>query len=339
MKREIYLFFKKLATHLNNGQIIELEKALSILSPVAQTIKSDARDILVETSVGESTRRDIASEVRQAIAKEKSLNYRRLIVEVHQLESLLKEYPISALQQEENFISELLVSLDEFMDKYDSHNRSYTENSFIPVALSALELTGRLKTVGYIAMDKSLVTHSEESAENVSLELYLPNVTTLKAFAAKLKAIDEVYTELLYLYGESTSDYPIIIEHIENGSLWVKIAGHSLTSTALAFIMTSAAGYYQDNFTASGKLKQLPSSVQAANELLKISALLEKDGVDTSEIKDNIASATRKMSHQLDELLGDQPVVEVNEKTIKLSESQSQKLIEATMKNLPHNDS
>jgi hypothetical protein len=339
VKREIYLFFKRLATHLNTGQIVELEKALSILSPVAQTIKSDARDILVETTVGQSTRRDIASEVRQAIAKEKSLNYRRLIVEVHQLESLLRDYPLADSQQEANYISELLISIDEFMDTYDSHNRNYTENSFIPVALSALDLTGRLRTVGYLAMDKSLVTNKEESAENVPLELYLPNVTTLKAFAAKLKAIDEMYTELLHLYGESTSDYPIIIEHIENGSLWVKIAGHSLTSTALAIIMTSAAGYYQDNFTASGKLKQLPSSVQTANELLKISALLEKDGVDTSDIKDNIASATRKMSHQLDELLGDQPVVEVNEQVVKLSDSQSQKLIEATMKNLPYNDS
>ncbi|QTL37709.1 hypothetical protein [Pseudoalteromonas viridis] len=338
MKRETYLFFKKLATHLNTGQIVELEKALSILSPIAQTIKGDATDLLVETTVGQSTRRSIASEVRQAIAMEKSLNYRRLIVEVHQLESLLREYPTADSRQEANFICELLSSIDEFMENYDSHNRNYNENSFIPVALSALELKRLMITVGYLAIDNSLVTNNQEPMENVPLELYLPNVTTLKAFAAKLKAIDEMYTELLHLYGESTSDYPIIIEHIENGSLWVKIAGHSLTSTALAIIMTSAAGYYQDNFTASGKLKQLPSSVQTVNELLKISALLEKDGVDTSDIKENIASATRKMSHQLDELLGDQPVVEVNEKVVKLSDSQSQKLIEATMKSLPYND-
>ena len=339
MKRELYSYSKKLDAFLSNGHISELEKAISIFAPIAETIKNDANDILSEANNGQSKRREIGNQVRQAIAKEKALSYRLLIVQVHEFETLLRDYPLIESSEGSDFVAELLGLIDEFMSKYDSHNRSYTENSFIPLAITSLELQALLKTVWFIARDKTAVRECNFVENNVSLELYLANVTTLKSFAAKLKAIDEIYTELLHLYGESTTDYPIIIEHIENGSLWIKIAGHSLTSTALAIIITSAANYYQDNFTASGQLKQLPSSVQAANELLKISSVLEKDGVDTTEINDNIASATRKMSRQLDELLGDQPTVEVNERVLKLSEINSEKLIEATMKNLPFNDS
>lgn len=339
MKRELYSYSKKLDSFLSNGNISELEKAISVFAPIAETIKNDAHDILSEANSGQSKRREIGNQVRQAIGKEKTLSYRLLIVQVHEFEALLRSYPLIESSEASDFVVELLDLVDEFMSKYDSHNRSYTENSFIPLAVTSLELQALLKTVWFLARDKTAVGECNDVENNVSLELYLSNVTTLKSFAAKLKAIDEIYTELLHLYGESTTDYPIVIEHIENGSLWIKIAGHSLTSTALAIIMTSAANYYQDNFTASGQLKQLPSSVQAANDLLKISSVLEKDGIDTTEIKDNIASATRKMSRQLDELLGDQPTVEVNERVLKLNDANSEKLIEATMKNLPFNDS
>ncbi|WP_102341173.1 hypothetical protein [Vibrio cyclitrophicus] len=338
VKRELYSYSKKLNNFLSSGQISELQKAISIFAPVAETIKNDARDILSESNNGQSKRRDIGNRVRQAIAQEKGLNYRTLIVQVHAFESLLNEYPLIKSSEGSASMSELLDLIDDFMSKYDSHNRSYTENSFIPLSVTALELQALLSTVWFIAKDKALTKECNTVDSYVSLDLYLANVTTLKSFAAKLGAVDEIYTELLHLYGESTTEFPIIIEHIENGSLWIKIAGHSLTSTALAIIMTSAANYYQDNFTVSGQLKNLPSSVQAANELLKISAVLEKDGIDTTQIKDNIASATRKMSRQLDNLLGDQPAVEVNDKVLRLNDINSQKLIEASMKNLPHHD-
>ena len=49
--------------------------------------------------------------------------------------------------------------------------------------------------------------------------------------------------------------------------------------------------------------------MKVAEDLLKITSQLESDGVDTTAIKDNIESATRKISKKLDELLGDQPIV------------------------------
>jgi hypothetical protein len=160
------------------------------------------------------------------------------------------------------------------------------------------------------------------------LDLYLSNVQSLKDFAIKLDALADIYSELLSLYGESEYDYPILIEHLENGSLWIKIAGHPLTAGLLTSLLTTSIMYYQDNFSINGQLQQLPVATQVANDLLKITEKLEKDGIDTEEIKDNIESATRRISKKLDVLLSDQPTVEINNTKHNLSDTLSKKLIE-----------
>ena len=90
----------------------------------------------------------------------------------------------------------------------------------------------------------SSLSIGEREENSHSLDLYLSNVTSLKEFSKKLDALHEIYNELLHLYGYTESDFPIVIEHLENGSLWLKIAGHTLTATILTSILTTATNYY-----------------------------------------------------------------------------------------------
>lgn len=338
-KKEVYSYYKELVESFKNGKISELEKALTIVSPVAEMIKNEATDMVSESSLGQQTRRQISTTIREAIVKEKQINYRQIVVEIYNLEEFLKKLLLALDGDNCQFINDLLDGITSFMDKYDNHNRSYNENSFIPVAISALELKILLNTTFHMAQSLHSIPSEEYNENYKSVELYLSNVTSLKEFSRKLSALYDIYIEMLHLYGVSESDYPIVIEHIENGSLWVKIAGHSLTVTALSIVMTSATTYYQDNFTVSGKINQLPASVKVLNELFSITKTLEKDGIDTTEIEDHIVSSTKKIANRLDDLLSDQPLVEINDKKIFLSNGNTQKLLEAKVKHLPFNDS
>jgi hypothetical protein len=161
----------------------------------------------------------------------------------------------------------------------------------------------------------------ENDLEKESLDLYLSNVSTLPAFSEKLGALSDIYIEIASLHNISENDYPITIEHLENGSLWIKVAGHSLTAIFLTAILTTATKYYQDEYTKTGELKQLSASVKVVDKLLDITNKLEKDGIDTSKIKENIESSTKKISKKLDILLGDQPFVEINDKELRISDA------------------
>ena len=338
-KKEVYTYYRDLVQMLKGDDLSELYKALDIFSPLTKTLRTEAKDLFVESQMGQQVRRMIGAEISQAINSEKALDFRLLILQSYKLEELLKGMKQSFESKEVLFIERLQASIESFLNEYSIHNRAYNQNTFLPLALAANELKTLLDATLKMSEAYSFVPNNEVDEFHGTLELYLSNVTSLKDFSIKLAAIHEIYTELLHLYGVTESDFPVVIEHIENGSLWLKFAGHGLTSTALTIILTSATNYYQENFSISGQLKQLPASVQTLNELLKISETLEKDGIDTNEIKDHLVSATKKISHRLDDLLGDQPSVEINEKRISLGELQQNKMIEAKMRVLPHNDS
>ncbi|WP_417553164.1 hypothetical protein [Marinomonas fungiae] len=68
--------------------------------------------------------------------------------------------------------------------------------------------------------------------------------------------------------------------------------------------------------------------MKVAEELLNLSKQLRENGIDTTEIDQNIESSTRKISRKLDVLLSDQPTVYINDKKCSLVESMSQSLIE-----------
>jgi hypothetical protein len=289
-------------------------------------------ELLIEGTQASVRRKEIIDVIKIAIQKEKHIDYRDLMRETIKLEDALKEVnsslSVEGLKTVE--VTDLtLEALETFLDDYNKHIRSYSADTCLTAAVSAMTLKTHLLSTSLIL--ENVLNLSLSGAEEVAaprLELYLSNVSSLKDFSEKLGALSGIYTELLYLYGESESDYPIVLEHLESGSLWIKIAGHTLTATVLTSVLTLATNYYQEEFSKSGQLAQLPSSVKVIEDLLKLSALLEKEGIDTSEIKENIESSTKKISKKLDILLGDQPMVEINNIEKNIGDKLTQKMLE-----------
>ncbi len=331
-RKQFYRNIEDLGFLLSNKSIPLILEALYLFSPVVEKMRDDPQDLLSETTKGQQKRQLISNQINQIILKEKSLKYRKIIVQSAKLEDGLQESKKIMESEHEyyaDFLSEIEKKLEIFLTSYEVHTRAYSVSSCISLSMSASDLkTAILATNQVIASISNLSINGEQEENYHKLDLYLSNVTSLKDFSNKLDALSEIYTELLHLYNFTESDYPIVIEHLESGSLWLKIAGHTLTATLLTSVLTTATNYYQEQFTQSGKLSQLPTSVKIAADLLKISSQLESQGIDTTTIKDNIESATRKISKKLDILLSDQPVVEINEKKHSINDAISQKMLE-----------
>jgi len=314
-------------------------EAINLFSPIVNELRKNPQDILTENNLGQQKRLQVTNQIKQIIQKEKAIKFRNLIVQSARLEEGLQSAQ-SFLNKEDSyysdFLSEIEQNLENFLSCYENHTRAYSVSSCLSLSVSASELNSSLAATKEVlggVLSLNISSEIEVNAELGSLDLYLSNVTSLKSFAQKLDALSEIYNELINLYGLTENDYPIVIEHLENGSLWVKIAGHTLTATLLTSILTTATLHYQEQFTVTGQLNQLPVAVKVADNLLKISESLEKDGVDTSEIKENVESATRKISKKLDILLGDQPSVEINDVELNLGDVAANLFLEEAKNN------
>jgi len=333
-KRNLYRTLNKLFETLSNDSIPLLFESLDVFIPIAERVRDDSRNLLADGQHGTAKRSEIRLLIQNGIKNEKNLKLRKIIVQSTRLEDCLQEVG-ELLGGNNGYYGELFEKiedkLDTFLTCYEDHARTYSVDSFFSVSLSAVELKTAIESTRQVlGMLLNVSSKGEDirMESGTQLDLYLSNVVTLKAFSEKLDALSVIYLELLHLYGHTEGDYPVVIEHLENGSLWIKIAGHTLTATLLTSILTTATGYLHEQFTLTGKLNQLPTAVKVADDLLKLSAQLKKDGVDTTAINENIESATRKISKKLDVLLGDQPVVEINNVESKVADAITQNLIQ-----------
>lgn len=333
-KKNLRKRLERLNFSLSKDKIPSIYESIDLFSPLVNEFRNRPNNLLDNGNTGQNRRSSIAASINQIISKEKTLEYRKIIVEAAQLEEELQltKKNIEAINgYHADFISEIEHKLEGFLSHYERHTREYSHSSCISLSIWASDLKTAITSTQQVldgVFNLSSATENEHPDKYLNIELYLSNVNSLKDFATKLDAIHEIYIELLSLRGLSETDFPIIIDRLESGSLWIKVAGHTLTATLLTSVLTLATNYYQENYTVTGKLSQLPTSIKAADELLKLSQALEKDGVDTTKIKSNIESATRKISKKLDILLGDQPAVEINEVEHSIDAALTQKLIE-----------
>lgn len=344
-RKKFYKEMQSLNDLISEESVPLIYEAINLFSPIVDELKMNSLDLLTENNQGQQKRKQVASGIKQVIQEEKSIKYRDLIVQSAKLEDGLQEAQVLLCNTGDydfGFLNEVERKLEDFLSQYEKHTRLYSISTCLSLSISASELSSSLRATqeflsGFLSINFSYDLKSRDDAR--SLDLYLSNVVSLRDYSEKLGALSEIYNEIICLYGLTENDHPILIEHLENGSLWVKFAGHTLTATLLTSIIAIAAKHYQEQFTVTGQLNNLPAAVKVADDLLRISESLEKDGVDTAKIKENIESATRKISKKLDVLLSDQPSVEINDHEIDVGDVAAERFLEeARSKRLGHQD-
>lgn len=224
-------------------------------------------------------------------------------------------------------------SIDAFSAKYGLYIRSYTSQSAAPVIIEARKLSSMLDGFRSVLLffSSSLLDEDREAAyeNSKSLSLFLSSSMSIERFAGKLISINLIYKETCDLLSVSASEYPLVVQKIESGSLKIDLFGNDKVIGLMIMFISSTATYVYTNYTTDGKLSAIPQKVEQVDSVLQLTLRLEEAGVEVSEAKENISKAAVALSKQLNTLIEGEVEVAVNEKSYSLGNEVQKKLLES----------
>jgi hypothetical protein len=218
-------------------------------------------------------------------------------------------------------VRELLEDLETFTDVFDLFIREQNAVNLTPLIFQASALGNRLRSWrGTIEFIYRLVEPEEpQLSSSGSFTLLLPSQLSFREFVDRLKALEEIYSELCQLLGFSEVEYPLQISKIESGSLWASVFGNSTVLKLIDDFLRNAASYIHRNHTAEGKLAAIPSKLETLDQILNFSEKLKAAGMDSSEMHEEIVKGGVVIAKDLNRLLSGQKSITVNSNTIVLS--------------------
>ncbi|ELC0660916.1 hypothetical protein SD340_004301 [Vibrio fluvialis] len=286
-------------------------------------------------------RDSITALLQQSIEKDKKdVSTRKLVRCSIDVENFIEE--TMSLDYVPDLLTDKLSSLIHYLDSFlDLHER-YRMTFDISMAF---QLSERASTLFSIRNDIEFMidillqayTPKKIEEDKKNLELYLPNVPTLKQFGVKLQVLDEMYSEVCMLLDLSLSENPLVIEHIENGSLLARISGSNLAIGIITTILNVSAGYYISNYPVNGEIIEIKEKIETLDKMYELTKKLQEEGYDVVNMQDDINRSLKKLSKSTDILLGDQPTIEVNDEVYELDEANKTKLLEESKRKLLEN--
>ncbi len=233
--------------------------------------------------------------------------------------------------------SDFIDYMDRFLEQHESYRVSFSPHNVYTLSVTADRLMMSIRGLT-LAIDTILDNYlPEASNDEPHLELYLSHVPSLKQFGTKLQLIDDMYIELCNLCDLSLTDNPIVIEHIENGSLLARISGNPLVVGILLQVLGSSATYFITNYPANNEMVEMKETVATLDDMFELSQKLKDEGYEVDGMQDNIHRSLKKLAGSAEELLNDQPTIEVNEKVFELDGSNKTKLLEESKRKLLEN--
>jgi len=139
---------------------------------------------------------------------------------------------------------------------------------------------------------------------------------TLSTFIIKLQSIEKTYEELCILLNISLSEYPIQLSKIESGSLWVKIFGNTKVIEFLTATLESGAKFIYTNYTNEGKISIIPKNVETIESILHLKENLEKQGISSAELNEELKKSSILIAKNLNKLLENESNITINNKII-----------------------
>ncbi|MET0466777.1 MAG: hypothetical protein ABW007_26690, partial [Chitinophagaceae bacterium] len=159
------------------------------------------------------------------------------------------------------------------------------------------------------------------------ISLYLDSEGNYKDVLVKLTAVSELYSELCNMVGVSAAEYPLQVVKMESGSLWLKLVGESRVIGLLIKLIESSASFMYRNFTTEGNIQSIPRQVEAVEAVLRLSENLEKAGVDTAQIKDNLQTSAAVISGRLNNLLKGVKALKVNDEAFSVGNAVEERFL------------
>ncbi|RZI59749.1 MAG: hypothetical protein EOP14_03890 [Pseudomonas sp.] len=200
--------------------------------------------------------------------------------------------------------------IDRFAEMYDDYLRTRNIEDAFSLAVNAkallLDIEGMFNSLDAIL--KSFQT-PEPSDDRMSLTIYLPGYIGIADIAKKLHAINEIYEEACGLLKISMAEYPLTIDKLESGSLFVKLVGSRIVLAAIIFWLGNGASYMYRNTTAEGQIEAISQKVDKIDKILGLRQSLVEAQIDTSQMDHHIQKSAIKVASDLEVLLTQSSIV------------------------------
>jgi hypothetical protein len=156
---------------------------------------------------------------------------------------------------------------------------------------------------GFVKKRKLEIAISEIKENESILSIYIQPNNNLETIAAKLDAINSIYTELCQLLNVSTTEYPLKVIMIESGSLWVKLFGESKIIGLVTDFLREGGKYIYYNHTKDGRNEKEIINIEKKTALLKntvkaLEEILGKEGL-THKMEKDIKKSGEKITHDV----------------------------------------
>ena len=300
---------------------------IGAVESISETLASLPAYISRISVAGDNRLANIAVEIRSSVSNVRSvvgsLSPRQIFKDVEGLSSLLQELERGDLE-DSGAVGKTYSTLQEFSRDYEGYIENYSADKAVPLVFSSGRLVSSLESlVGvykFSAINLSGGGEVENSASQSQLSLYLANIKDLRDFAGKLNAISDLYEDIAGLLEVDLTDYPLVIDQVEAGSLWSKVLGESRVIGLMVDVLKGGAGFVYRNYTVEGKITSIPGKLESLDKIIDLTGRLEQAGVDTSEIKDEVRRATVGIAKSLNELLDNQYKVEINGESLSVAD-------------------
>ena len=125
-----------------------------------------------------------------------------------------------------------------------------------------------------------------------SLELAFDDEATVEFVIERLRSLQRLYTAVCRLAGVSTSRFPLTVQQLEAGSLWLKLFGESRIIAVCSKVIDAAIRHLYRHHTREGQVAEIPNQIKLLEASLELSRKLEEAGIDATEIRSEVAEAT-----------------------------------------------
>jgi hypothetical protein len=263
------------------------------------------------------------------IAKLRTVRPRAMFILLQTFEDDLNYIQDNFSTPEVSFIRYLLSQLDSFGKAYENFIDQPSSSNALILMLSTRRIDDSIASTRMMLSNlrKNLDPHEIVSDEFQVVSIFLPSIIEYNDLLIKLTAIERIYSELCQLIKVSMAEYPLRIIKVESGSLWVKVFGESRVMALFTSLLQSAAAYIYRNYTEEGRISSIPKQIQSIEAILGLTDKLKEQGVDTSQIKENVQKAAVTISQQLNELLQGQSGITVNNESIPAQKTISKKVL------------
>jgi hypothetical protein len=231
------------------------------------------------------------------------------------MEAALRRF-ISYSTKELDHTQILAGEIADLLELYDTYMSQKSGVNALPLVTSAHELRLKLtefKQTVKLVIDAMSTQYQTRVASEAEVSVQFSSEQSVQSFWMKLRAIEQIYSELCQLLNVSQASHPLRILKIESGSMFLSLGGDVVVVGALVAFLKAAIQYIHRNHTNEGRLDQIPRKLEKINEALKFTKLLEKAGLNVDEPKANLEKGALKITDDLNVLFSDEAEVTVND--------------------------